>query len=373
MPQELQGIASTVVWWGFGLGLIFGFFANKTNFCTMGAISDVVNMDDWGRMRAWLLTIAVAILGTNYLAYSGVINLANTIYTGQSLPWLAHVVGGLIFGVGMTLASGCGNKTLVRVGGGNLKAVVVFIYMAYAANVTLRGIFAVPRTEWLQHPSVTINLPTHQTLPYLLHQRLGMDLPMAELSIAIVIAAALMAFVLFSKSFWENKENFIAGIVLGSIVVAGWYITGKLGWAENPETLTEMAIGTNSKLAESFSFVAPAGYTLELWSLWTDKGTVVSWGIATVFGVGIGSFLYAIATKAFRWEHFVSAQDMFRHIIGGIMMGFGGVTAMGCTVGQGITGFSTLSVGAIITFAAIVIGGAATMKYEYWRMMREEG
>ncbi len=373
MPQELQGIASTVVWWGFGLGLIFGFFANKTNFCTMGAISDVVNMGDWGRMRAWLLTIAVAILGTNYLAYNGTINLANTIYTGQSLPWLAHIVGGLIFGIGMTLGSGCGNKTLVRVGGGNLKAVVVFIYMAYAANVTLRGIFAVPRTEWLQHPSVTINLPTHQTLPYLLHQSLGMELPMAELTLAIVIAAALMAFVLFSKSFWENKENFIAGIVLGSIVVAGWYLTGKIGWAENPETLTEMAIGTNSKLAESFSFVAPAGYTLELWSLWTDKGTVVSWGIATVFGVGIGSFLYAIATKAFRWEHFVSAQDMFRHIIGGVMMGFGGVTAMGCTVGQGITGFSTLSIGAIITFAAIVIGATATMKYEYWRMMREEG
>ncbi len=373
MPQELQGIASTVVWWGFGLGLIFGFFANKTNFCTMGAISDVVNMGDWGRMRAWILTIAVAILGTNYLAYNGTINLANTIYTGQSLPWLAHIVGGLIFGIGMTLGSGCGNKTLVRVGGGNLKAVVVFIYMAYAANVTLRGIFAVPRTEWLQHPSVTINLPTHQTLPYLLHQSLGMELPMAELTLAIVIAGALMAFVLFSKSFWENKENFIAGIVLGSIVVAGWYITGKLGWAENPETLTEMAIGTNSKLAESFSFVAPAGYTLELWSLWTDKGTVVSWGIATVFGVGIGSFLYAIATKAFRWEHFVSAQDMFRHIIGGVMMGFGGVTAMGCTVGQGITGFSTLSIGAIITFIAIVIGATATMKYEYWRMMREEG
>jgi hypothetical protein len=158
----------------------------------------------------------------------------------------------------------------------------------------------------------------------------------------VIVSGALMAFVLFSKSFWENKDNFIAGIVLGGVVVAGWYITGKLAWMENPETLTEMAVGTNSKLAESMSFIAPAGYTLELWSLWTDKGTVVTWGIATVFGVGVGSFLYAIATKAFRWEHFVSAQDMFRHIIGGVLMGFGGVTAMGCTVGQGITGFSTL-------------------------------
>ena len=143
--SEMQALSKTVDWWGFGLGLIFGFVANKTNFCSMGAVSDIVNMGDMGRMRAWLLTIAVAILGTNILAYTGKINLANTIYTGQSLPWLAHLVGGLIFGVGMTLASGCGNKMLVRVGGGNLKAVVVFIYMAYAANFTLRGILAVPR------------------------------------------------------------------------------------------------------------------------------------------------------------------------------------------------------------------------------------
>jgi uncharacterized membrane protein YedE/YeeE len=257
MPEELQAIAKTVVWWGFGLGFIFGFFANKTNFCTMGAVSDVVNMGDWGRMRAWLLTIAVAILGTNLLAYTGKINLANTIYTGQNLPWLAHIVGGLVFGIGMTLASGCGNKTLVRVGGGNLKAVVVFIYMAYAANVTLRGIFAVPRVEWLQAPGVTLNLPTHQTLPHLLHGSLGMDLASAELVIALVLSGLLMAFVLFSKSFWENKDNFIAGIVLGGVVVAGWYITGKLAGPRIPETLTEMAVGTNSKLAESMSFIAP--------------------------------------------------------------------------------------------------------------------
>jgi len=197
-----------------------------------------------------------------------------------------------------------------------------------------------------------------------------MDLATAEMVIAALIAGLLMIFVFASKSFWENKDNLLAGLVLGAVVVAGWYVTGKIGWAENPETLTEMAVGTNSKLMESMSFIAPSGYTLELWSLWTDKSTVVTWGIATVFGVGIGSFLYAIATKAFRWEHFVSAQDMFRHIIGGILMGFGGVTALGCTIGQGITGFSTLSVGSIITFFAIVAGAAATMKFEYWRMMK---
>lgn len=368
---EMQDLARTVVWWGFGLGVVFGFFANKTNFCTMGAVSDVVNMGDWGRMRAWLLAIAVAIIGTNYLAYSGAIDITKTIYTGQNLQWLAHVVGGLTFGVGMTLASGCGNKTLVRVGGGNLKAVVVFIYMAYAAQLTLRGVFAPIRVSLLQAPAVTANLSTNQTLPHLFGGMFGLDLATAQMVFALAIGLAITAFVVFSKSFWENKDNFLAGIVLGAVVVGGWYVTGKVGFGEDPESLQEIVFGTNSKLAESMSFIAPSAYTVELWALWTDTSTVVTWGIATVFGVGIGSFLYAIATKAFRWEHFVSAQDMFRHIIGGTLMGFGGVTAMGCTIGQGLTGFSTLSVGAIITFVSIVLGATALMKYEYWRMMRE--
>jgi uncharacterized protein len=361
--SDVASIAKTVIWAGFGLGVLFGFFANKTNFCTMGAVSDVVNMQDWGRMRAWLLAIAVAILGTNVLAYTGAISLTKTIYTGTSLPWLAYI--------GMTLASGCGNKTLVRVGGGNLKSIIVFMFMGYGAFLTLKGVFAVVRVNVLQAPAVTVQLSTPQTLPHMLQGTLGMDLPQAQLAIALVVALALIAFVVFNKEFWLSKENFLAGIVVGGIVVAGWYVTGKLGLAENPETLEEMVFGTNTKMAESMSFIAPAAYTLELWAYWTDTSTVVTFGIATVFGVGIGSFLYAVATKSFRWEHFVSAQDMFRHLIGAVLMGFGGVTAMGCTVGQGITGLSTLSLGSIIVLLSIIAGSAAMMKYEYWRMMRE--
>jgi uncharacterized membrane protein YedE/YeeE len=372
MPDAAT-LTKTVIWAGFGLGIIFGFFANKTNFCTMGAISDVVNMGDWGRMRAWLLAIGVAILGTNVLAWQGNIDLTRSFYTGPNFTWLAYIVGGLCFGVGMTLASGCGNKTLVRVGGGNLKAVVVFMYMGYAAYVTLKGIFAVVRVNVLQAPAVTVQLPTHQTLPHLLQGSTGMDLATLQLVLALVISLALIAFAVLNKDFWENKDNFLAGLVIGGVVVAGWYVTGHIGWGENPDSLEEMAFGTNSKVMESMSFIAPTAYTIELWAYWTDTSTVVTWAIATVFGVGIGSFLYAVATKSFRWEHFISAQDMFRHIIGAVLMGFGGVTAMGCTIGQGITGFSTLSLGSILAFVSIVIGATATMKYEYMRMMREAG
>jgi uncharacterized membrane protein YedE/YeeE len=364
-------LATTIAWWGFGLGVIFGFIANKSNFCTMGAISDIVNMGDWGRMRAWLLAIAVAMIGTNLLAYLGYLDLSKTIYTGTSFPWLAYVVGGAVFGVGMTLASGCGNKTLVRVGGGNLKSVVVFIYMGFAAMVTLKGIFGAFRVNVLQAPAVTLHLEGGQTLPALLGSVGGLDAQTMLLAVTGAVALAILIFVFMDHEFRKHLDNNLAGLLLGLVVVGGWYATGHLGLAENQETLEIMYFGTNSKLAESMSFVAPTAYTMEYWAYWTDTSTVITFGIATVFGVGIGSFIYALLTKSFRWEHFSSSQDMFRHIIGGTMMGFGGVTAMGCTIGQGMTGVSTLSLGSILAFVSIVAGAAITMKIQYYLMMRE--
>jgi uncharacterized membrane protein YedE/YeeE len=364
-------LATTIAWWGFGLGMVFGFIANKSNFCTMGAISDIVNMGDWGRMRAWLLAIAVAMIGTNLLAYLGYLDLSKTIYTGTSFPWLAYIVGGAVFGVGMTLASGCGNKTLVRVGGGNLKSVVVFIYMGFAAMVTLKGIFGAFRVKVLQAPAVTVHLEGGQTLPALLGGVGGLDAQTMLLAVTGVVALAILIFVFMDHEFRKHLDNNLAGLLLGLVVVGGWYATGHLGLAENPETLEITYFGTNSKLAESMSFVAPTAYTMEYWAYWTDTSTVITFGIATVFGVGIGSFIYALITKSFRWEHFSSSQDMFRHIIGGTMMGFGGVTAMGCTIGQGMTGVSTLSLGSILAFASIVAGAAITMKIQYYLMMRE--
>jgi uncharacterized protein len=369
--MDASVLTKTVVWWGFGLGIVFGFIANKTNFCTMGAVSDVVNMGHWGRMRAWLLAIAVAMIGTNMLAYFGYVDLSRTIYTGNNFPWLAYIVGGLCFGVGMTLASGCANKTLVRVGGGNLKSVVVFIYLGFAALVTLKGILGAFRVNVLQAPAVTIRLDHGQTLPALLSGVGGLSTNALQLVIASVTGLAILIFVFMDKAFRKSLDNNLAGLIVGLLVVGGWYITGHLGFGENPDTLEMTYLGTNSHLAESMSFVAPTAYTLEYWAYWTDASNIVTFGVATVFGVGIGSFLYALMTKSFRWEAFSSAQDMFYHIIGGTLMGFGGVTAMGCTIGQGITGVSTLSLGSFLVFASIVAGSAITMKIQYNIMMRE--
>lgn len=364
-------VTNTIVLWGLGLGVVFGLVANKTNFCTMGAISDVVNMGHWGRMRAWLFAIAIAMIGTNLLSYLGYIDLTKTIYTGSSFPWLAYIVGGLCFGVGMTLASGCANKTLVRVGGGNLRSVVVFIYLGFAAMMTLKGLFGAFRVNVLQASAVTIQLDHGQTIPSLLSGFGGMSIELLQLAVSSAIGLAILIFVFKDKNFRKSLDNNLSGLIIGLIVVAGWYITGHLGFGENPDTLEMTYFGTNSHLAESMSFVAPTAYTLEYWAYWTDASNIVTFGVATVFGVGIGSFLYAMFTKSFKWEAFSSAQDMFYHIIGGTLMGFGGVTAMGCTVGQGITGISTLSLGSLLALASIIAGSAITMKIQYHLLMRD--
>jgi hypothetical protein len=365
-----MSLATTIVLGGLGLGVILGFFASKTNFCTMGAVSDIVNMGSWGRMRAWILAIAVAILGTNLLAYFGLLDLSKTIYTGSSMPLLTFVLGGFIFGIGMTLASGCGNKTLLRMGAGNLKSLVVFVFMGFAAIATLKGIFGAFRVSVLTAPAVTTQLDHSQMLPAFFSFG-GMSAQPVQMIIAAVIGVAMLIFVFKSKDFRSEMDNTLAGIVIGLVVVAGWYLTGHIGYAENPDTMEMTFMGTSSHLAESMSFVAPSAYILEYLGYWTDTSTVITFSVASAFGVFLGAFIYAKVSKSFRWEYFTSAKDMGSHIIGAIMMGFGGITAMGCTVGQGITGVSTLSLGSFITLIAIIAGSAVTMKIQYYFMMRE--
>jgi uncharacterized protein len=371
MMDATQHTAAVVAWCGFGLGIIFGAVGNRTNFCAMGAVSDLVNMGDWGRMRMWLLAIAVAIIGAHALQYFGMADLARSIYTSPNFTWLSFIVGGFLFGIGMTLGSGCGSKTLIRIGGGNLKSVVVYVFLAISAYMTLRGLFGQFRVSVLQ--PVAINLEAYgirgQDLASLLAVT-GVDLSALRVIVAAFIAIVLLAIVFKDREFRCNINNITGGLVVGLIVVAGWYVTTQLGYRENPDTLEMTFFGTNTRAAESFSFVSPLAYTLELLMLWTDKSLTITFGIMAALGVIIGSFAYAIASKTFRWEGFTRVDDLGLHIIGGILMGFGGVTALGCTIGQGITGFSTLALGSILTFFAIVAGSAATMKYQYLRLMR---
>ena len=362
-------IASMVVWGAFVLAFVFGAVASKTNFCTMGAVSDVVNMGDWNRMRMWLLAIAIAILGTAGLQLSGAIDIAKTIYTTPNLTWLSYIVGGLLFGAGMTLGSGCGSKTLIRIGGGNLKSFVVFLMLAISAYMTLKGLFGVFRGAAID--PIAISLPSNQDLPSLLAKGLGADRQTMLAAAAGVLGAGLIAFALASREF-RNFSNLLGGIVVGLVIVAGWYLSGHLGYlAEDPNTLEEKFFATNSGRMESMSFVSPFAYLLELLLLWSDKSRVMTFGIASALGVMAGSLAHALATRSFRLESFRDHEDLINHLIGGALMGFGGVLAMGCTIGQGLTGVSTLALGSFLAWFSIITGAALTMKIQYWRLMRE--
>jgi uncharacterized membrane protein YedE/YeeE len=364
--SEAVNPSTLVVWGGFVLAFIFGAVANRTNFCTMGAISDVVNMAHWGRTRMWLLAIAVAMVGANLLYYTGQIDLSKTIYHRPSLPWLSLLVGGLFFGVGMTMAAGCANKNLVRVGGGSLRSVVVLVFSGISAYMTLKGLFGQWRSSYLD--PVTIDLAAmgfkSQSLPQILSKLTGLaDRPALLLTTAVVVLG-ILGFVFKDKRFRANTVQIIGGTVLGALVVAAWYLSGHMGYGENPETLETVYFATNTRTLESFSFVAPVAFSLELLMLWTDSSLHVTFGIATVLGVVLGSFAYAKASKTFRWEGFASIEDLGTQLVGALLMGFGGVTAVGCTIGQGLSGVSTLALGSFLALAGIVVGAVAMMKWQ---------
>ena len=355
----------------FALAFVFGAVANRVNFCTMGAVVDIATFGDWRRMRMWVLAIAVAVAGTGVLVSAGLIDTAKTIYTVPQVRWVSCLVGGFLFGFGMTLASGCGSKTLIRAGAGNLKSVVVMVVLGISAYMTLKGLFAVWRVNALDPwrfdvsglGAATSDLPA-------LAAAMGMPV-VARWVLPFLVAAALTVFVLKDRDFRATPDMIVGGIVVGLVVVGGWYVSGHLGYvAEDPATLEEKFFATNSGRMESFSFVAPVGYTLELLMLWSDTSRIVTFGIAAVLGMLAGSAAYALASKTFRWEGFGSVEDVANHLVGATMMGFGGVTALGCTIGQGITGVSTLAVGSFLALGAIIAGCVAAIRYQMWRLER---
>ncbi|MDH5246799.1 MAG: YeeE/YedE family protein [Betaproteobacteria bacterium] len=369
--QDVSHLPGLVTGFAFVLAAVFGAVATRVNFCTMGAISDVVNFGDARRLRMWLLAIAVAIAGAAALQATGLVDLSKTLYTGSRIGWLSLAVGGFLFGFGMTLGSGCGSKTLIRVGGGNLKSLIVLVFFAISAYMTLKGLFAVWRTAGLDPWRFDVAAFGAQTsdLPSIL-AALGVG-GAVRLWFPFAFAAAIAAWVFSNREFRATREMIIGGILIGAVIVGGWYVSGHVGYlAEDPATLEEKFVATNSGRAESFSYTAPIAYLLELLIYWTDQSRVLTFGIAGVLGMLVGAAGMALATKTFRWEGFTTTEDLANHVVGGILMGFGGVTALGCTIGQGLSGVSTLALGSFLAVGAIVAGCVAALKYQMWRLDR---
>jgi len=364
--STLKALTTQVLWAAFILSVLFGAIAQRTHFCTMGAVSDIVNMGDWTRMRQWGMAVGVAMIGFYTLAASGLIDPAKTLYASNRFIWLSALVGGLMFGFGMVLASGCGSKTLVRIGGGNLKSVVVFVVMGVAAFATLKGITAVLRVATVDR--VAVEFASNAALPNWMGSAFGMSSISAGLILALVLGLGLIVWALLGRDF-VRLDNLLAGLGLGAIIAVMWWVSGRLGYTpEHPETLQEAFLATNSGRAEALSFVSPVAYTVDWFMFFSDKAKVLTIGIVSVFGVVVGSAIYSMVSRSFRWEGFRDAEDTANHLVGAVLMGVGGVAAMGCTVGQGLSGLSTLSATSFVAVAGIVAGAVAALKYQIWRL-----
>lgn len=350
-------IAQRVALYGFVGAMIFGAVANKTHFCTMGSISDWINIGTKNRFRAWMLAMAITLVGTQMMVALGWIDITESIYLGSNFNWAGYMVGGLIFGIGMTIGSGCGQRSLVRAGGGNLKSVVVLLVMGITAYTTLRGLFAPIRIELSALTSIDLaeqGLPD-QGIATILSSWIGVDAQTILLVLTLLIATGVLLFAFADRSYRKDFDNILAAFTIGFLVTGGWYVTGVIGNDEfEPVPI------------ESLTFIAPSGNTINY--VMTFTGATINFGIAVVLGVIAGSLLYAIATKSFRIETFASRGDLINHLVAGLLMGFGGVLAAGCTIGQGITGMSTLALGSLLALISIIAGSALTIKMQYHMM-----
>ena len=298
--SELSGLYNQVLWAAFILSAIFGAIAQRTHFCTMGAVSDVVNMGDWTRMRQWGLAVAVAMLGFAALVATGQIDPSKTLYASNRLLWLSAVVGGLMFGFGMVLSSGCGSKTLVRLGGGSLKSLIVLIVMGVAAFATLKGVTAVVRVATVDQ--VAINFVAGSAVSTWAASLFGIETRVAGLLSAGLLGGALGIWALSGRDFLR-ADNLLAGFGIGAVIVGMWWISGHLGYLpEHPDTLQEAFLATNSGRAEALSFVAPVAYTVDWLMFFSDKTKLLTLGIASVGGVIAGAAVVSVVTKTFRWE-----------------------------------------------------------------------
>ena len=382
---------SFFIWSAFVIAFIMGAVVNKTNFCTMGAVSDMVNMGDAGRFRAWMLAIAVAIIGVITLEALGMASPGDSFppYRGTQLIWAENLLGGLLFGIGMTLGSGCGNKNLIRAGAGNIKSFMVLAIIGVIAYFMINPFPESDATlmsllfyDWIR--PLAVELGRSQDLGTLLSPE---NATTVRLVAGGLIALLLLVYIFKSAEYRGSFDNILSGLVVGIAIVAAWHITSNVSFTVDEETyelqqyvqewdfLAESSEGkpadSRPLAAQSYTFINPLGQILGYAGAGFDKA-YLTFGILAALGVMAGSLFWSMVSKTFRIEWFASVGDFANHFVGATLMGFGGTLALGCTIGQGITGVSTLAVGSFITLVAIIFGSAMTMKIQLYKMVYDE-
>ncbi|KYK48360.1 hypothetical protein A1D31_01195 [Bradyrhizobium liaoningense] len=338
-------VSQIVILAGLVIGLVYGAVGLLSGFCLMSSMRGFLAKGDGRLVRSYALAIAVAIAASQLLAGNGMVDLGKSIYLQQSFSVPVLFLGGLLFGYGMVLSNGCGSRALVLLGRGNLRSFVVVIVLAIAAQMTLKGLIAPARIALVQASQTTVGA---NSLPSVL-MMLGLTESLSRALAAAATVVALMLFAFAHPAFRRSPGQIAAGVVVGLLVAGGWYVTGCLGADDfNPVPVT------------SLTFIAPIADALQYAMLST--GLTLNFGIATVAGVFAGSLVTALATGRFKLEGYSSPRHMLRSGSGAALMGIGGVMAFGCSIGQGLTGISTLALGSFVALAGILLGTTAGLR-----------
>lgn len=341
---------------GLAIGFLLGLVVYRTNYCAMGSLADIHNFGDYRRFRAWVLAAATALIGATVLDAAGIVDLRRSMYLAPTFNWVGHIAGGLIFGVGMVLAGGCPSRNLARAGGGDLRALLTLMVLGLTAFMTIAGVLAPARVALEGATSVRLGAAPSQGLGDLLVAYAGAAPGWAKPAAAGGLAVAALAWCLADGKFRRSALHIVSGASVGLLVVAGWALSGL--------AYDEMAARPAAPV--SLTYIRPVGDTLQWLSLYTAT-PMPGFGVASVLGALLGAFAAALAMGRFRLATFADAGDTVRNLLGAALMGVGGVMALGCTVGQAVTGVATLALGSLVTFVAIVAGGFVGLRLlERW-------
>ena len=323
---------------GLAVGAIFGLLVQRHRFCMVAATGNFLLIKDNRQLLAFIAALLVAITGTQLLEFTDTVAIADSSYRNSQLDWFGAAIGGLMFGIGGVLAGGCATSTLVKSAEGRLQSIIALLFFMLFAAAAQFSFLENIRLDLTQMTS--IDLAGDASIAAILG--LPQWLP------AVVIVGVMAAY-LFKNWNPEAKGMIIAGVVIGVLVVAGWYITGVLAQDEFDPTKPS-GITVSGPLAR-FGYILIAA-----------KFPALSFAISFVIGIATTVLLFSLATGRFKFEAPKAGAIKFA-VIGGSLMGVGAIMAYGCNVGQGLTGISTLSLESILAFSGMFIGTAGMVKY----------
>ncbi len=320
---------------GLIIGGIFGFILQRGRFCMNSAFRDIILLKEYKLAKAVLVSLAVLMVGFAIFAFGEVIDLAPKAF----LPWAA-IVGGLVFGIGMVFAAGCASGTTYRVGEGMVGSLVAGIGLTFGAAMTAGGFLSGAKT-YLQDSDTLVGDASPSGNPTIM-------------LIVGIVGLALMFYFwgwpaikkrrdanepliktdnLVEKTFKKAYPWWVTGILIGIILTAGY-------------------IASNGVVGITGGWMNIRGWLLS----YENPGASVMWTGFIIFGIILGSFVSAYLAGEFKLRVPKEGLTLLKQLFGGILMGFGAVTALGCNITNILGGVPQLSIHSIVTGVFIVLG-----------------